>query len=67
MSSWKIRLLILGDPVSMVLRYLASVKIFVIRIKCMDKYLLHFVCVCLVIFVNKSARLFAGAKFIILR
>ncbi len=37
----------IGDPVSVVLKYMTSDKIFVTRIKGMDKYVLfpHFVCV----------------------
>ncbi len=54
------------DPVSVVLSYLTSVKIFVIRIRRMDKYLVSPHVLGSVIFVNKSARLLV-LKFILSR
>ncbi len=53
----------LRDPVSMVLTYLMSVKIFVIGIKRMDKYLLflHFF---VLINICKQKHMFAGVDII---
>ena len=58
--------IMIGDPVLVVLKYLASVEIFVIRIKRMDEYLLFTHFLCSLISINKSARLLVLTTFIIL-